>query len=282
MGPGAVAMIDLVEPGYFQTLRIPLLRGRAFSSGDSDAAPRVAVVNQTMARHFWSGKNPLGARLRFFGENAPVEIVGVVKDSTYIALGEAPGLMVYLCLRQNYAPAVTLWVRTTGEPEGMLGAVRREVQSLDRDVLLSDLETAMQASRELLWAPRLGAVLFTAFGALAGLLTVVGVYGVISYSVGQRTRELGIRIALGAEPRVVLRQVLAEGMAPVFWGLLLGLGAATAIAGVLDSLLFGVRARDPLTLCVVMAVLWGTALAACAAPALRATRIDPMVALRDE
>jgi predicted permease len=126
-------------------------------SGDSESAPRVAVVNETMARHFWSGGNPIGARLRFFGENTPVEIVGVVKDSTYSSLGEPPRLMVYLCLRQYYSPAVTLWVRTTGEPEAMLGAVRREVQSLDRDVLLSDLQTAMQVSRESLWAPRLGA-----------------------------------------------------------------------------------------------------------------------------
>jgi predicted permease len=281
-GPGAVALIDLVEPGYFQTLRIALLRGRAFTSGDSNAAPRVAVVNETMARRFWSGKNPMGARLRFFGESTPVEIVGVVRDSTYISLGEAPRLMVYLALRQNYLPAVTLWVRTTGEPEAMLGAVWREVRKLDRDVLLSDLQTAMQVSRESLWAPRLGAVLFTFFGALAGLLTVVGLYGVISYSVGQRTRELGIRMALGAQPRTVLRQVLAEGMILVFWGLMLGLVATITIGGVLDSLLFGVRARDPLTLGLVMAVLLVTALAACSLPAVRATRIDPMVALRDE
>jgi putative ABC transport system permease protein len=282
VGPGAVAPIDIVEPGYFQTMRIPLLRGRAFTSDDSESAPRVAVVNETMARHFRSGRSPLGARLRFYGENIPVEIVGVVQDITYNSVGEAPRLMVYLCLRQYYAPAVTLWVRTTGAPEAMLGAVRREVQSLDRDVLLSDLQTATQVSYESLWAPRLGAILFTAFGALAGLLTVVGLYGVISYSVGQRTRELGIRMALGAQPSAVLRQVLAEGMILVFWGLVLGLVAAVTIAGILNSLLFGVSARDPLTLGVVVAVLVATALAACSVPALRATRIDPMVALRDE
>jgi predicted permease len=281
-GPAVVAPMNLVEPGYFQTLRIPLLRGRAFASGDSENAPRVAVVNETMARRFWNGKNPIGARLRFFGESAPAEIVGVVKDSTYTSLEETSRLMVYLCLRQYYAPAVTLWVRTTGEPAAMLGAVRREVQSLDRDVLLSDLQTAMQVSRDSLWEQRLGAILFTAFGALAGLLTVAGLYGVISYSVRQRTRELGIRMALGAQPRAVLRQVLAEGAILVFWGLMLGLVAAVTLAGVLDSLLFGVSARDPLTLGVAMVVLLVTALAACWAPAMRATRIPPMVALRDE
>jgi putative ABC transport system permease protein len=128
----------------------------------------------------------------------------------------------------------------------------------------------------------LGAVLFASFGALAGLLTVVGLYGVISYSVGQRTRELGIRMALGAQPAAVLRQVLAEGLILVFWGMVLGLIASITIAGVLRGLLFGVSTRDPLTLGAVIALLLVTALAACAVPALRATRIDPMVALRDE
>src|ERR1035437_7675228 len=141
------------------------------------------------------------------------------------------------------------------------------VQSLDRDVLMSDLQTAMQASHELLWAPRLGAGLFTAFGALAGLLTVVGLYGVISYSVGQRTRELGIRMALGAQPRAVLRQGPAGGMIVVFGGLVLGLVATITIAGVLNSLLFGVSARDPLTLGVVVVALLVTALGAWSAPA---------------
>ncbi len=281
-GLGTVAPIDVVEPGYFQAVGISLLRGRAFTSGDSESSPRVAVVNETMARRYWSGGNPLGARLRFFGETASVEVVGVVKDIAYSSLSEGPRLMVYLSLRQYYTPTVTLWVRTSGEPEAMLSTVRREVQNLDRDVLVSDLQTAMQVSHELLWAPRLGAILFTAFGALAGLLTVVGLYGVISYSVGQRTRELGIRMALGAQPGTLLRQVLAEGMILVFWGLVLGLFAAVTILGVLKTLLFGVTARDPLTLGMVVAILLVTAFAACLAPALRATRIDPMVALRDE
>jgi predicted permease len=281
-GPGAVVPIDLVEPGYFQALRIPLLRGRAFSSGDADSAPRVAVVNETMARHLWSGKSPIGSRIRLFGEDTPVEIVGIAKDSANGNLGEPPRPMIYLCLRQYYSPAVTLWVRTSGAPEAVLNTLRREVQNLDRGVLLSDLQTALQVSRESLWAPRLGAVLFTAFGALAGLLTVVGLYGVVSYSVGQRTRELGIRMALGAQPSAVLRQVLAEGMILVFWGLVLGLVATLTIAGVLNSLLFGLRARDPMTLGLVVAILLVTAIAACSAPAIRATRIDPMVALRDE
>ncbi len=281
-GPGAVTPIDMVEPGYFQTLRIALLRGRSFVESDSSDSPHVAIINETMARRFWGTGNPVGGRLRLYGDSAPLEVVGVVRDSAYASLDEAPRNMVFLCLRQYYAPAVTLWIRSRGAPGGVLGAVQREVQGLDHDVLLSDVETTTQVSSESLWAPRLGAVLFGSFGALAGVLTVVGLYGVISYSVGQRTRELGIRMALGAQPAMVLRQVLAEGAILVVCGMALGLVAALTIAGVLSSLLFGVSARDPLTLGVVVVSLLGTALAACAVPALRATRINPVVALQDE
>lgn len=281
-GPGILALIDSVEPGYFQTVRIPVLRGRTFTDEDAPGAPRVSVVNETMARRFWSGKNPIGARLRLFGESSPVEIVGVVRDSTYMTMGEPPRLMVYLCLRQNYSPTVTLCVRTSGDPQAILGPARREIQKLDPGILVSDLQTMPQIIHESLWAPRLGAILFAAFGALAGLLTVVGIYGVISYSVGQRTREMGIRIALGAQAGNVLRKVLAEGMILVVWGIVLGLCATVTISGVFSTMLFGVSSRDPLTLAVVILVLLATAWAACYVPALRATRVDPMMALRDE
>jgi macrolide transport system ATP-binding/permease protein len=281
-GPTIVALIDAVEPGYFQTVRIPLLRGRTFNDTDSPVAPRVALINETMARLFWSGKNPVGQRLRFFGESSPVEVVGLVKDSTYLRLGEAPRLMIYLCLRQNYSPAVTLYVRTYGDPEAAIGSVRREVQKLDPGILLAPPETVRQILRESLWEPRLGAMLFGAFGVLAGLLTVVGIYGVISYSVGQRTREMGIRMALGAQAHDVLRQVVAEGMMLVAGGLAVGLLVTIPLSSVSSSLLYGVSAHDPLTLAMVAAILLVTALAACYVPARRATRIDPLVALRDE
>jgi putative ABC transport system permease protein len=199
-----------------------------------------------------------------------------------MSVGEPPRLMVYLCLRQNYSPTVTLCVRTSGDPQTMLGPVRREIQRLDPGILVSDLQTMPQIIHESLWAPRLGAILFAAFGALAGLLTVVGIYGVISYSVGQRTREMGIRMALGAQAGNVLRQVLAEGMILVAWGIVLGLCATVTISGVLSTMLFGVSTRDPLTLAVVILILLSTAWAACYVPALRATRVDPMMALRDE
>jgi putative ABC transport system permease protein len=271
-----------VAPGYFQTARIPVVRGRTFSNADSPAAPRVALINQTMARLFWNGKNPIGRRLRLFGDNSPVEVVGVVKDSTYVTLGEPPRLMTYLCLWQNYSPNVTLYVRTHANPEGTIAAVRREVQGLDPGILLTPGETVSQMLEQSLWEPRLGAMLFGAFGLLAGLLTVVGIYGVISYSVGQRTREMGIRMALGAQTRDVLRQVLAEGMILVAGGLALGLLVTVPLSRISASLLFGISTRDPVTLALAVVILLATALAACYLPARRATRVDPLIALRDE
>jgi putative ABC transport system permease protein len=211
-----------------------------------------------------------------------VEIVGVVRDSAYLSLGESPRFMVYLCLRQSYSPAVTLYVRTHGDPEVALSGVRRAVQALDSRLVLSEPETMPQVIHESLWAPRLGAILFAAFGALAGALTIVGLYGVISYSVGQRTRELGIRMALGARPQDVLRQVLGEGAIMIVCGIFVGLAATLTITGIMSTLLFGVSAHDPLTLGCVVLVLLTPALAACLVPALRATRIDPILALRDE
>jgi putative ABC transport system permease protein len=281
-GPEMLVLTDTVEPGYFRAARIPLLRGRDFTETDSESAPRVAVINENMARQLWKDRNPVGAHLHFSGDDTPAEIVGVVRDSVYMNLQDPPKLMVYASLRQKFMPSVTLWVRTAGRPEALLGSLRREVQSLDRDVLLSNLQTAPQAIEESLWQPRLGAALFGAFGALAAVLTVVGIYGVISYSVGQRTRELGIRMALGAQPRNIWGQVLTEGLILVLMGLLLGFLVTVTLTGVLNSLLFGVTARDPATLLLVAAILLTTALAACAVPAIRATRIAPVTALREE
>ncbi|HTQ58268.1 MAG TPA: ABC transporter permease [Bryobacteraceae bacterium] len=280
-GKGTLVLTDTVEPGYFQAVRTPLLRGRDFAGSDAATTPRVAIINEEAARQLFKDKNPIGAQLHF-AEDVPAEIVGVARDSVYMNLQDPPKLMVYASLRQKFLPAVTLWVRTSGRPASLLTTLRREVQNLDPGILLSDLETAPQAIQESLWQPRLGAVLFGAFGALAGVLTVIGIYGVISYSVGQRTRELGIRMALGAQPHDVWRQVLAEGVILVLMGLMLGLLMTVTLTGILNSLLFGVTAHDPLILLSVAAILMATALAACVIPAVRATHIAPMIALREE
>jgi predicted permease len=281
-GPGTQALVDVVEPGYFRAVRTRLVRGREFTENDTDASTRVVVVNQTMARRFWPNGDPIGRHLHFFGENGEAEIVGVVRDSTYRQLGEPPQSMVYRCLRQSYSPAVTLYLQTSGDPAGVLNAARREVRKMDSSVLVSEMETMPQIIQEALWKPRLGALLFAAFGILAGLLTIVGVYGVISYSVGQRTREMGIRMALGAQAGDVVRQVLREGAVLVGWGLLAGFAATLALSRMLASLLLGISPRDPVTLGGVMALLLISAGVACYVPARRATRIHPMIALRDE
>jgi predicted permease len=281
-GPEIVALINSVEPGYFPSLRIPVLHGRTFTDADSSQSPRVALINETTARRFWSGKDPIGQRLRFFGENAPAEIVGVVRDSAYLGLGEPPRLMVYVSLWQSYSPVVTLYVRTAGDPGVTLSSVRRAVQAIDPSLLLSDVQTLPQVIQESLWAPRLEAILFGSLGGLAVLLTLVGVYGVISYSVGQRTREIGIRMALGAQASDLLRQVLGEGARVVILGMTAGLVATLAITRQFSNLLLGVSSYDPLTLGAVTAVVLLTALAACYFPARRATRVDPLTALREE
>ena len=281
-GSGTLVLSNVIEPGYFAAARIPLLRGRDFTDSDSLTAPRVAIVNERMARTLWKNQDPIGQRLRVSRDEAPVQIVGVVRDSTYMSVQDPPKMMVYLSMRQNFEPAIVLWVRTAGPPDAMLPTLRRKIQNLDRDVLLSNIETADQEIHESLWQPRLGAALFGAFGALAAVLTVVGIYGVISYSVGQRTRELGIRMALGAQPRDLWRMVLAEGVILVLLGIGLGLLITMSLAGLLNTLLFGLTARDPLILLLVAATLIATALVACAIPAVRATRIPPVIALREE
>ncbi|HWC00839.1 MAG TPA: FtsX-like permease family protein, partial [Bryobacteraceae bacterium] len=276
--------LNRVEPGYLQTLRIPLESGRDFSDRDMPNTPVVAIVNHSLARRFWPGpvREAIGKRFHFFGETATYEVVGVVRDSAYQELSEPPRAMVYLSLRQSYAPAVTLYARASGDPARCLGDLRRQVQSLDPDLLLVDVMTVPQALDRSLWAPQLGAALLSIFGALALLLASVGLYGVISYSVSQRVQEIGIRMALGARPADVLRQVMGEGMSMVGWGIGAGLLAAFAGARVMTRLLFGISPADVTTYLVVVALLGIVAAAACYIPARRATRIDPVLALRAE
>ena len=283
-GQGVLTLADRVEPGYFQTLRIPMLAGRDFSDLDRPDTPAVAIVNEAMVRRFWPGpqNQAIGKQFRFFGENIPYQIIGVVSDSTYLELGEPPRAMVYLTLRQNYSPSVTLYARTSGDPRRVVGAVRARVQQMDRALLLTNVQTVPQVLDRSLWAPRMGAALLSIFGALALLLAAVGLYGVISYSVSQRAQEIGIRMALGAQPWNVLTQVLTEGMALVGWGLGFGLLVAFAAARFLTRLLFGVSAADLSTYGAVAVVLLVVSLSACYLPARRATRVDPVQALRAE
>jgi predicted permease len=278
---GHPTLTCVVSPGYFQTLRIALLRGRDFVDGDTKTAPRVAIVNDTAARAYWPGQDPVGQHITFAGEGLPVEVVGVVKTANYLAIGEAPQAMVYLALAQYYFPAAVLYVRTAGDPEAVMATVRREVQGLDNNLLLQ--EEVLEASiRELLWAQRLSAGLLAAFGGLALLLATMGIYAVVSYSVRQRTREIGVRLAMGATAGDIHRMVLREGLRLVAIGVVAGAVTSLAAAGNVGGMLFLKNPRDLLTFTLVPAAMAIVGVIACWIPAIRATKVDPAVALRDE
>jgi putative ABC transport system permease protein len=279
---GKLTLVDPVDTNYFETVSIPILRGRGFTENDTETSPMVAVVNQTMATRLWPNQDPLGRHLKFFGETWNVEVVGVVRDSKYIALGEDPTPYIYFPLVQQMTTNATLYVRTKGDPAQALGSIRSAVQSLDAKLSLRGETTMTQVLDRSLGAPRMGAQLLGVFGLLALVLAAMGIYGVVSYSVTQRTHELGVRMALGAQTRDIMRLVLVNSMTVVGAGVVVGLGLAAALARFMGSLLFGLSPHDPTTFVVVAAIMLGVALVASFIPARRATQVDPVEALAHE
>ena len=279
---GTLTQLNDVAPNYFQTLRIPFVGGREFTDSDRKDTHPVAIINEAMARQFWPDQSAVGKRFHFFGEPQLREVVGVVRDTVVNNIGEDPQPLCYLPLTQDFAPAATMQVRTSGSPESVIAAVRSQVQSLDNNLALTNLNTIEELIDQGLWAPRVGAGLLAVFGALALLLAIVGVYGVLSYSVSQQTREIGIRMAMGARTASVLSLVVRQGMRLALVGLVLGLVIAFAGMRVLSSLLFGVSAHDPATFAGVSLILATAAVLGCYVPARRAAKIDPITALRYE
>jgi predicted permease len=279
---GSLVSFNDVTPGYFETLRIRLRSGRDFTEFDREPSKQVAIVNDALARQLWPGQDALNKRFTVVQQTTLYEIVGVVATSVLNAVGEDPTPMIYRPIQQEYAPGATLLVRTQSDPASLLGAVRDRVQTLDRGMPLRGTGTVQQNIEAGLWAPRMGAALLSIFGGLALLLAMIGVYGVMSYSVTQRSQELGIRMALGARASDVLLLVLKQGMVLAASGAALGVALALLLGRVVGTLLFGVSGRDPLTLAGVSAVLTLVALLACYIPARRAARVDPLVALRCE
>ncbi|MGA8030276.1 MAG: ABC transporter permease [Bryobacteraceae bacterium] len=277
---GTLTELDDIAPNYFQTLRIPLIRGRVFTSSDRQDTAPIAIVNQAMAKHFWPNQDALGKRFHFFGDPFLRQVVGVVGNTVVDQIGEAPQPVAYLPNAQDYSPAATLQVRTKGKPEAVIATVRKQVQSLDPNLALTNVETIHEVIGDGLWAPRMGAGLLTVLGALALILASVGVYGVLSYSVNQQTREIGIRVALGARSNQVLWLIVSHGFRLAAAGLVLGFLAALVLTRVLSSLLFGISPHDPVTFASVLLVLAAAAILACSIPARRATKVDPIVALR--
>ena len=279
---GKLTPVEAVEPGFFDAANIALLRGRTFTDQDDATTQDVAIVNQAAAETFWPGQDPLGKRLHFLGETWVVNVVGEVKTTKYISLGEPPQPAIYFPLKQHYSSAVTLYVRTKGDPTKAMASVRNTVHSMIPAVPLLRVETMGQLLVESLTAPKIGAELLGAFGLIALVLAAIGTYGVMSYSVTQRSQEIGIRITLGAQPTDVVRLILGSGMAMVAVGIAFGLGFSVLLARGMNQLLYGIGSFDAPSFLITAAILVLVALAACYVPARRAVRVDPIIALRYE
>jgi putative ABC transport system permease protein len=279
---GTLTLIDFVSPGYFDTMRIPIIEGRGFTEFDRQGSTPVAMVTQAMAQHFWPGESAIGKRFRQAIERDYVQVIGVCANSVTVVIGEQPQPVAYYPLDQRYQSAVALVARTDANPAAVMPGVLRQVQSLNANMALQNPQTIQETIAAGLWAPRMGAALFGIFGLLAMLLASVGIYGVMAYNVAQRTNEIGIRMAMGAKPGDVLRLVVGHGMRLTAIGIAAGLVFGMALTRLMVSLLFNVPAYDPVTYAGVIALIAGVAMVAGWLPARRAARIDPVVALRGE
>ena len=284
-----LADLVFVSPDYFRALGVPLVAGRYFSPADRADAPKVAIINQTLARHYWPNQNPVGKRLKTGGAERPknpwMEIVGVVGDVKYSGLDAAPEMVLYEPHEQAAWSSMYLVVRTSsklGDPTTLASAVQNAVWSLDKDVPVAHVRTLDQLLSESVEQPRFRTVLLEVFAFIALSLAAVGIYGVLAYSVTQRRREIGVRMAVGAQRRDVLWLVVGQGMLLTLIGVAIGLAGAFGLARFLSTLLYGVRPTDLATFVIVPLLLACVAFLACYIPARRAMRVDPMVALRYE
>ncbi len=279
---GVLTPTPPVTPGYFGTLRLPFVEGRDFNDYDRLGATRVIIVSQAMARQEWPGQSALGKRLRFATSPDLWQVVGVVRDHAVLSIGEPPQPVTYLPFDQAWQAAAVLHVRTSGPPERITPAVTAALASLNSELALLNPGTVRQVIDQALWAPGMAALLFGVLGLLAMALAVVGVYGVMAYSVARRRTEIGLRMAIGARPRNVVGMVLGDSARLAAFGIAVGLAAAFALTKSLASLLYGIGPNDPATFAAVATLLALTALTAGAIPAWRASRIDPVAALRGD
>ncbi len=279
---GVLVQTDIVSAGYLQAMSIPLLRGRSFDSSDREDSPRVAILNEAAVRRFWPNEDPVGKRFKFFGENYIVQVVGVARDAKYNTLGEDPLPYLYMPVIQNPSLAMTLFFRSAGDSRAALSSVRSQVQALDRNLPLTNVWPIGEVISQGLWAAKFSAVLLGIFAAMAVLLAAIGVYGVVAYSVGQRVREIGIRMALGAQRNEILSMILGQSAKTLGIGLALGVITALIAARLITNLLYGVSAAAPLPFILLPLLLTVIGLLATYIPARRAMRVDPMRALREE
>jgi putative ABC transport system permease protein len=272
-----------VTPDYFKAMGIPLLRGRLFTERDTKDATRVVIINETMAKRFFPGEDPIGKRLHVtMGPVLYREIVGIVGDVKHYSLDQDAKAQTYEPYAQQPFSGMTLVARTSGDPAGLSAAIRGEVLKIDKELPISNVKTLEQYLSTSIAQQRFSVLLLGIFAAVAMALACVGIYGVLSYSVEQRRREIGVRMALGAARRDVLRLVVGHAMFMTLIGVAIGLGAAFALTRVMSTLLFGVSATDPVTFGLIALLLVAVALLAALVPARRATKVDPIIALRCE
>jgi putative ABC transport system permease protein len=275
----------VISPSYFSAMGTAILKGRDFDERDTREAPKVTIVDERLAREYWPDEDPIGKRIRFGPpeDNEPWHtIVGVVREVKHSRLDASGRESVYLPFAQMPIGGSGLAIRTSGRPENLIGAVRAQVRELDSDLPLIRVMPMTEVVARSVWQQRLYTALFGVFAAVALILATVGIYGVMSYAVTQRTREIGLRMALGAQRQDVLKLVVGHGILLATIGVGVGLAAALALTRLMSSLLFGVTATDPITFAAVSVLLAGVALGACFIPARRAAKVDPMVALRYE
>jgi len=281
--PPPMAGLNVVWTDYFKTMGIPVLRGREFAATDRQGTPEVVIINETAARRFWPDQDPVGKRLSIGGARGPfAEVVGVVKDIKSGSLEEEAQPYLYSAATQHYQPAMSLVVRTQGDPRKLVESVRAQVLEMDKDLVVTEVRTLEDQVSRSLYPSRVAAWLLGVFGVLALALAAIGLYGMLSYSVVQRTREIGIRMALGAQPGDVVRLVLKEGMRLIAYGMVIGVVLAFGATQVLASVVYGVSVTEPVVFAVVLLTLAAVALLASYIPARRGTRIDPIIALRAE
>lgn len=275
------AVVDTVDLNYFSTMGIPLREGRDFTENDRELATPVAIINETMAAEYWPKQDALGKRFRLPEGHGFLEIVGVVRTTNYQSLGEPPQACVYIPLRQNFADSMILYTRSERDPSTVLGAVQAEIHGLDPGLAVEDIRTGTRVIDQALWWSKMGVGLLGVFGLLALGLASVGLYGIMAYSVNLRRREIGVRMALGADQGSVSLLVLRQGMTVVAGGVVAGMALALLLGHLLSRFLYGVSGGDPMSLAGASFALLAVAFVACYLPARSASRVDPLVALRE-
>jgi predicted permease len=274
------AVVNTIDLDYFSTLSIPFVEGRDFTQDDRDISAPAAIINDTMAAEYWPNQNPLGKRVQLPHGKGFLQIVGVVKTSNYQTLGEPPQSCIYIPLQQNFSDGMILYVRTEHDPTTILASVQQQIHNIDPGLAVEDIRTGSKVIEQALWWSKIAVDLLGVFGLLALGLASVGLYGIMAYSVNQRRREIGVRMALGAGQGNVWLMILRQGMTLVLTGLALGVVLALVVGHALSRFLYGVSGGDLVSLGGASLILLVVALVACYLPARSASRVDPLVALR--